>query len=271
MLKECLENVREKGPLVHCITNHVTINDVANIILACGGSPIMAESALDAHEIVKICDGLTINIGNIDGQKAMMLAGKKAKELEIPRVLDCVGVGASSFRTALAKTLMDEIDFTVIKGNASEIKSFILGTGETQGVDASDKDMVCEENIDENVKICQDFSKKKGTIVLMTGPIDVITSADQSYIVRNGREEMTKVTGTGCSLSGLLTAFLAANPKEPLKATLAATCAMGLAGEVGYGYLKEHEGNATYRNRIIDGIYGMTGEQLEKEAKYESR
>lgn len=271
MFKECFDRLRREGALVHSITNHVTINDVANIILACGGSPTMAESAEDAADITTIAGGLNINMGNIDGINGMMIAGKKAAELGKPRVLDPVGAGASDIRTNIAKRLMDEITFTVIKGNASEIKSLIYGEGQTQGVDANDLDIVTEENLEENITLVKNFSKKTKSIIIMTGKIDLVTDGDSCYVIRNGREEMTLVTGTGCSLSGLLTAFLIANPNEPLVASAAATAAMGLAGEIGWSFMVKGDGNATYRNRIIDAIYNMSGEDLEKGAKYEIR
>ena len=135
MLKEMLNHVREKCPLIHNITNYVTVNDCANILLACGGSPIMADDAEEAEEITAICGGLNINIGTLNQRTipAMHLAGKKANELGHPVVLDPVGAGASKLRTNTAKALLEDIHFTVLRGNISEIKTLALGTGRRKG------------------------------------------------------------------------------------------------------------------------------------------
>ena len=113
------------------------------------------------------------------------------------------------------------------------------------------------------------FAKKKEAIVIITGAIDLVTDGEKCYVIRNGRSEMGRITGTGCQLSGITTAFLAANPKRKLEAAVAAVCMMGVAGEIAWMRMQEGDGNATYRNRIIDAIYNMTGEKLEKGAKYE--
>ena len=138
MLGECIENVRKNVPLVHNITNYVTVNDVANVLLACGGSPIMSDEPEDVVDITTICGGLNINIGTLNKRsiEAMFLAGKRANELKHKVLLDPVGAGASALRTNTAVKLMDEIKFDVIRGNISEIKTLALGSGTTRGVDA---------------------------------------------------------------------------------------------------------------------------------------
>ena len=273
MLKEMLDNVREKCPLIHNITNYVTVNDCANILLACGGSPIMADDVDEAEEITAICGGLNINIGTLNQRTipAMHLAGKKANELGHPTVLDPVGAGASNLRTKTAKDLIEGIQFTVIRGNISEIKTLALGTGGAKGVDADVADAVTEENLDEAVVFAKEFAKTSGSIAAITGAIDLVSDGQECYVIRNGRPEMGKITGTGCQLSGLMTAFLVANPDQKLKAAAAAVCAMGLAGEIGWNLMQEGDGNSAYRNRIIDAIYHMDMETLDKGAKYEVR
>ena len=138
MLKQCFDNVREKHPLVHNITNYVTVNDVANILLACGGSPIMADDSGEVEDITSICQGLNINIGTLNKNTipSMFLAGKKANVLGHVVLLDPVGAGASGLRTKTANELVRDIKFTVIRGNISEIRTLIEGTGNTKGVDA---------------------------------------------------------------------------------------------------------------------------------------
>lgn len=272
-MKKCLENVRNTVPLVHNITNYVTVNDVANVLLACGGSPIMSDEAEDVEDITSICGGLNINIGTLHKTsiEGMFRAGKKANELGHPVLLDPVGAGASRLRTETALNLMKELKLTVIRGNISEIKTLAKGSGTTKGVDADVADAVTEENLDEAVAFVKAFAKETGSIIAVTGAIDLVADAHRCYVIRNGRPEMGKITGTGCQLSGMMTAYVTANPDQPLLAAAASVCVMGLAGETGWSRMQEGDGNSTYRNRIIDAIYNMTGEELEKGARYELR
>lgn len=273
MLKECLEAVERKKPLIHNITNYVTVNDVANILLACKASPIMADDIEEAAEITSICDGLNINIGTLNQNTipAMFAAGKQAAQLGHCILLDPVGAGASALRTNTALALLREIPFDCIRGNSSEIQTLALGSGKTQGVDANLADTVTEENLEERIRFLKAFAKEKHSIIVCTGAIDLVSDENRCYIIRNGRPEMGQITGTGCQLSGMITAYLAANPERKWEACAAAVCAMGLAGELAWERMKAGDGNATYRNRIIDAIYGMSGEELEKGANYEIR
>lgn len=273
MLKKAFDNVRNSCPLVHNITNYVTVNDVANVILACGASPIMADDKNEVEEITSICSALNINIGTLNERtiQSMILAGKKAESLGHKIVLDPVGAGASTLRTETAKTLMQKIHFSVIRGNISEIKSIALGNGTTKGVDADISDAVTEENLDKSVKFVKEVALKNNCVIAVTGAIDLVSDGKKCFVIKNGRPEMGKITGTGCQLSGMTAAFIAANPDEVLNSCVAAVCTMGLAGEIAWKNMKDGDGNSTYRNRIIDAIYNMTGADLEKGAKYEIR
>ena len=273
MLGDCLDNVRKVVPLVHNITNYVTVNDVANVLLACGGSPIMSDEPEDVEDITSICGGLNINIGTLNQRsiRGMFLAGKKANEIGHKVLLDPVGAGASALRTNTAVKLMEEIKFAVIRGNISEIKTLALGSGTTKGVDADVADVVTEETLDQAVAFVKSFAKETGSIVAITGAIDLVSDSEKCYVIRNGRPEMGKITGTGCQLSGLMTAFLVANDGNELEAAAAAVCTMGLAGEIGWSKMQPGDGNSTYRNRIIDAIYNMDKDTLDKGAKYEVR
>lgn len=273
MLKNILENVRKNCPLVHNITNYVTVNDCANIILACGASPIMADDENEVEEITTICGGLNINIGTLNKRTiaSMLKAGKKANELNHPVVLDPVGAGASALRTETATKLLKEVKFSVIRGNISEIKTLALGSGTTKGVDADVADKVTEENLDEVIAFAKAFAAKTGAVIAITGAIDIVADADKAYCIRNGHPMMSSITGTGCQLSAMTTAFVTANQDNPLEAAAAAVSAMGYAGEVAHTRLSEMDGNSSYRNYIIDAIYNMTPEMLENGAKYEVR
>ena len=271
--KTAFENLRSRSPLIHNITNYVTVNDCANMVLACGASPIMADDAAEVEEITAICGGLNINIGTLNSRTvtSMLLAGKKANQLGHPVVLDPVGAGASHLRTDTAFRLLREVQFTVIRGNISEIKTLASGAGTTKGVDADVADKVTEENLDNAVAFAKAFAARTGAVVAITGAIDIVADAQKAYCIRNGNAMMSSITGTGCQLSALTAAFVTANPGHPLEAAAAAVCAMGLAGEVAHQRLTPQDGNATYRNYIIDAIYNMTPEQLEKGANYEVR
>ena len=263
VLKTMLENVRAKTPLVHNITNYVTVNDVANVLLAAGGSPIMSDDADDVEDITSICGGLNI--------PSMFLAGKKANELGHIVLLDPVGAGASRLRTDTANRLMQEVRFDAVRGNISEIKTLCTGSGSTKGVDADAVDAVTEANLDDGVQLVKTFAQRAGCIIAVTGAIDLVSDGARCWCIRNGRAEMSRITGTGCQLSALMTAFLVANPDHKLAAAAAAVCMMGLAGEIGWANMQPGDGNSTYRNRIIDAIFNMTGDALEEGAKYELR
>ena len=271
MLGIYVDTVRKKSPLVHNITNYVTVNDVANILLACGGSPIMSDEPDDVEDITSICGGLNINIGTLNKRtiEGMFVAGKKAKELGHIVLLDPVGAGASRLRTETALKIMKEIKPDIIRGNISEIKTLVNGSGTTKGVDADVADAVTEDSLEQMVAFAKEFAKKSGAIIAVTGAIDLVADKDRCYVIRNGRPEMGRITGTGCQLSGIMTAFVTANPDHKLEAAAAAVISMGLAGEIAYDHLQQDEGNSTYRNRIIDAIYHMDGDTLDQGASYE--
>ena len=273
VLKTMLENVRAKSPLVHNITNYVTVNDVANVLLAAGGSPIMSDDADDVEDITSICGGLNINIGTLNKNTipSMFLAGKKANALGHIVLLDPVGAGASRLRTDTANRLMQEVRFDAVRGNISEIKTLWTGSGSAKGVDADAVDAVTEANLDNGVQLVKTFAAQTGCIIAVTGAIDLVSDGERCWCIRNGRAEMSRITGTGCQLSALMTAFLVANPDRKLDAAAAAVCMMGLAGEIGWANMQPGDGNSTYRNRIIDAIFNMTGDALEEGAKYELR
>ena len=272
MFGEMLRNVREQVPLVHCITNYVTVNDCANILLACGGSPIMADDEQEVEEITSVCNGLTINIGTLNSRtvKSMMLAGKRANALAHPVLLDPVGVGASALRTRTAIKLLETVRFTAVRGNISEIKTLALGSGNTKGVDADVADAVTEQNMERVIAFAGEFSRKTGAVTVITGAVDLAVDGKQAYVIRNGHPMMSKVTGTGCMLSAMMAAYLTANKDAPLQAAAAAVCAMGIAGERAYDRMgAAHGGSGSYRMFLMDEISNMDEKILEQGARYE--
>ena len=195
MLGNYLDEVRKKAPLIHNITNYVTINDVANMVLACGASPIMSDEPTDIEEITSICQGLNINMGMLNSRKieSMQKAGKKSNELHHKVLLDPVGAGSSTFRTEAALNLIRDIQFDVIRGNISEIKTLAAGHGTTSGVDADEADTLTEQNLEKMIPFIKDFSRRTGSVIAVTGGIDLVSDAKRCFVIRNGRPEMGRI------------------------------------------------------------------------------
>lgn len=274
MLGKYLDNLREKGALIHNITNYVTVNDCANILIACGGAPIMSDDCGEVEEITAICGGLNINIGTLNERtiKSMFLAGKKANSLSHPVLLDPVGAGASSLRTDTSSRLLDEVKFNVIRGNISEIKTLALGAGNTKGVDADVADAVTEDTIEHVVAFAKGFAKKTGAVIAITGAIDIVADTERAFVIRNGCAMMAQITGSGCMLSAMTAAFITANPEASLEPAAAAVCAMGLCGEKAFKITVDNgEGNSSFRSHLIDEVYKLNGKALDEGAKYEIR
>ncbi|WP_027399372.1 hydroxyethylthiazole kinase [Anaerovorax odorimutans] len=274
MFKTIIENVKYKTPLVHCITNYVTVNDCANILIACGGSPIMADDSNEVEDITTICNSLDINLGTLNERTiiSMVKAGKKANELNHPIVLDPVGAGASKFRTDVTLKLLEEVKFSVIRGNISEIKTISQGSGTTKGVDADVSDKVTEENLDEAVIFAKKLSDKLNTVIIITGAIDIVACSDKAYIIRNGHAMMSKITGSGCMLTAVIAAYIGANKDNIFDAAAAAVCVMGLCGEIAYKYVEENKrGTSTFRTILIDEMSKINEKDAERGMKIEIR
>ncbi len=272
VLAEMLEQVRATTPLVHCITNYVTVNDCANALLACGGSPIMADEEEDAVAITGICGGLALNIGTLNKRTVatMHAAGKRAAELGHPILLDPVGAGASPLRTETAAALVDELPLAVVRGNMSEIKAIAGTAASTRGVDANPDDAVTEDNLAASAAFVRALAAKLGCVVAVTGAIDVVADAERAFAVRNGDAVMGKITGTGCMLSCVTAAYVTANPDRPLEAAVAAVAGWGLAGEVARSRMGALDGNGSFRTYLLDAAYNLDAAQLAAGARVEA-
>jgi len=274
MLGKYLDSLRANGALIHNITNYVTVNDCANILIACGGAPIMSDDKDEVEEITSICAGLNINIGTLNSRtiESMFLAGRRANELNHPVLLDPVGAGASKLRTNTARKLLWDLDISVIRGNISEIKALALDTGGAKGVDADVADTVTDENLDKAVEFAKGVAETEDAVVAVTGAIDIVADKSRAFVIRNGCPMMARITGSGCMLSAMTAAYITANPENMLEAAAASVCAMGLCGEKAYETTaRNNEGNSSFRNHLIDEIYKLTGEELDRGAKYEIR
>jgi hydroxyethylthiazole kinase len=240
--------VREKRPVIHCITNYVTAGDVANIILACGGSPIMADQPEEVSEITTLSDCLLLNIGTPkeSTKAAMIKAGQEANRRNLPVIFDPVGIGASRYRTETALSLLKEVKVTVIRGNASELRVLLkeltgqnVGNGSVspaRGVDASFSDEIKEETLETLKATARALSTATGAVTVMTGATDIVSSGKENWLIKNGCPQMSRITGSGCMLDGIIAAYTASIGPRPsqhaiFQAAALATAAAGLCGE----------------------------------------
>ncbi len=264
-----LAAVRVQKPLVQCITNFVTVNDCANILLASGGSPTMASHPLEVEEAVRNVQALVCNMGAIDGVEAMILAGKEANRLGKPVILDPVGAGGTQLRRDAAKRLLEEVHFTAIRGNASEIRYLAGQQTIGSGVDVSDLDEINEENLSAAVSMAADLAERLHSVIAISGKIDLISNGKESCVLRNGCATMARITGSGCMLTSLIGAFCGAY-EDSFLAACAAMAAMGISGEIAEEKrLRNGTGNATFRNDLIDALFNLTEEQLKQGVHYE--
>ncbi len=276
---KAFEAVHSHKPLVHCITNYVTVNDCANVLLAAGGSPIMADDIGEVEAITSICSALVLNIGTLNERtvRSMVAAGRKANALGHPVVLDPVGVGASPLRNEAVARLLREVRFSVIRGNISEVKALAGAGGATRGVDADAGDAVDEATLPGTIRFARALSAELGAVIAITGAIDIVADWDNVFVIRNGHPVMSKVTGTGCMLAAMLGAYAAVSGTRdgqpavaPVTAAAAAVCLMGLAGEIAHArMLAADAGTGSFRMHLIDAISQMTAERLEAGAKVE--
>ena len=268
--QEIFYNIRKDPAMVHCITNYVTINDVANIILASGASPIMADDPMEVCEITKMCDSLVINMGTLKQNivKSMLLAGKQANESGKLIVFDPVGVGASKFRKDTAMKLLKEIHFDVIRGNISEIKTLCQDSDNSYGVDADEEDIVTKDNLEEVIKMAKDMAKKVKSVIVITGKTDLVTDGKKVYCIKNGVPQMSKITGTGCMLDGVIAGFIGSNKDRILEAATTAVSAMGICGE----YAKEKAaGTGTFKMHLMDAMSNIDETWMERSSQIESK
>ncbi len=266
--------VRKKKPLIHCITNYVTAGDVANVILACGASPIMADHPEEAAEITALSNCLVLNLGTPKEytKEAMLRAGREANRLNLPVIFDPVGAGSSCLRIQMILSVLKEINITVIRGNASELK-FLLNalTQQNQeashtarGVDAAFCDEITEETLTPLMETARALSAMTGSVVVMTGTTDIVSTWKDTWLIRNGCPLMSRITGSGCMLDGIIAAYTAAAagnagsiaPRHVLlEAAALATAAAGLCGERAAKKVNEnHWGTGTFRCCFLDEI-----------------
>lgn len=259
-----VDAVRAASPLVHCITNYVTVESCANAVLAIGASPIMSDEPEDVRDITAICGSLVINIGTLNRQTiaGMKEAGAAAAELGHPIVVDPVGAGASHLRTSVACELLDTLPVALVRGNMSEIKALAGSAATTQGVDVNPADAVaCEEDIAPAAAFARDFAAKAHCVVAITGPIDIVADEHRAFAVRNGSAMQGRITGSGCMLSAMCGAYAAcAGERGMLESALAAVVHMGVAGQTAQARLQDADGTGAFHCYLIDALSLLDGE-----------
>lgn len=269
-LEPILTYIQQEAPLIHCITNPISINDCANILLAIGARPIMAEHPDEVAEITAIAKGLALNLGNITDARmaSMKISAGAAKDKGIPFVLDLVGLSCSRLRQKYAKELLQIAVPDIIKGNISELRTLLgLPTTPGMGVEAGQKEMVTRENALEYARIFQKQAREYHTLLLATGPIDLVVSSDEAYIIANGSNALASITGTGCMnnvLAGACLAGVHGISSQATNNTLAAILScllLGIAGEnIQDIYLNQGPGSFHYS--LMDSISKLTPQTI---------
>jgi hydroxyethylthiazole kinase len=250
---ELLRTLRERKPLIHQITNYVVMNETANATLAIGALPVMAHAPEEVEEMASVAGALVLNIGTLSRHwiDAMVLAGKAANKANVPVVLDPVGVGATTFRTDTAKRILDEVEVTVVRGNAAEIAALAGMQAEIRGVEsiAADTDAA-------------GAARALGTIASVTGPIDHVSDGTRTLAISNGDPLLATITGSGCMSSALTGCFVAVEPT--LDAAAAALAAFGVAGE---DAARDAKGPGTFHAGLYDALANLTPEELDERAR----
>ena len=259
---EVFAKVRKEKPLVHHLTNYVTIYDCANMTRAFGALPVMAHAKEESGDMAAIASSLVLNIGTLTPEliESMIIAGKSANKKGIPVVLDAVGVGATRLRNESASELLENIRIDVIKGNSSEIAKLAGEDVSTRGVEAGkvEGDMV---------EVAKRLALARKATVVVTGKEDIVTDGRRVFIVRNGHELMSKVVGTGCMAASVVGAFVAVE-KDFLLACAAALSDYGIAGELAANGAK---GPGSFKERLYDEVYNIDRKKIEGLSRIEER
>lgn len=254
---EMMLKVRETCPLVHHLTNYVTVNDCANICICCGGSPVMSDAAEDVPDMVKIASSVVLNIGTLNPRtvESMILAGKTANGLGIPVILDPVGVGATPYRTETVERILGSVKVSVIKGNHGEISVLAGLGGEVRGVDS----VSGGNNISEAVL---NLARKTGAVVAATGPVDYVSDGKEVIALSNGSEYMSTVSGTGCMVSSVVGAYVGACGASA-ESVSSAISVVNIASEVAVSEKKVF-GPASFKTKLLDSLYNLKTEDVDR-------
>lgn len=255
---EIKNKVMINNPLIHCITNHITINDCANVVLSAYGKPIMAEHYKEVSDITASSNALAINIGNItdDRMKSIMISAKTAYEKKIPSIIDIVGVSCSDLRLNFAIDFIDKCKPRVIKGNMSEIKAIFGLNTKSKGIDVNEEDITTYDTLKNNIYIVKELALKTNSTVVATGAIDIISDGNKTYTIENGCEELSRITGTGCMLNVLIATYISS--KDIINSAILGTVIMGICGELS----RDAKGTASFKIELLDNISTIKDEDI---------
>jgi hydroxyethylthiazole kinase len=254
-----LRAMRDGKPLVHQITNYVVMNETANATLALGALPVMAHAREEVEEMAGIASSLVLNIGTLSEHwvEAMLIAGAAANARRIPVVLDPVGAGATTYRTATAQRILEAVEVTVLRGNAGEVATLVGAQAEVRGVESISTGM-------EPAELAREAARRLGLIASVTGAIDHVSDGDRVLAVSNGHELLSTVTGTGCMSSAMTGCFLAGKPDDPLEAAAEALAAFGVAAE---NAAAAAGGPGTFHALLYDALYALDPPSLDERAR----
>jgi hydroxyethylthiazole kinase len=258
---DLLDRVRQQKPVVHHLTNWVTIYDCAQVVKTLGASPVMAHAPEEAAEMAQIASALVLNIGTltVDFVEAMKLAAQSANKKGIPVVLDACGAGATALRDRKCLELLNEIRIDVIKGNASEVARVSGESVKTRGVDAT-------EVSGDLVLLAEKLAAQRKATVVITGKVDITTDGRQTHLVKNGHPLMARVVGTGCMAASVIGAFAAVESDL----SLAAACALAIYGIAGEVAAEEASGPASFKERLFDCLYNLDRESVDRMQRIET-
>jgi hydroxyethylthiazole kinase len=257
---ELLARLRQRRPLIHHITNFVVMNETANITLCAGGSPVMAHAKEEVAEMVAAAGALVLNIGTLTPEQvdSMLIAGRRANELNIPIVLDPVGAGATTLRSESARRILSELQVAIIRGNLAELATLAGFEAKIAGVDSHETGANAEA-------AARTLAKKNQCTAAITGAVDVVSDGTRVAHISNGHSMMGRVTGTGCMCTSVAACF-AAVESDRLLAAATALAAFGLAGEIAAG---NSQGPGTFHVQLYDALANLTPEALAENTRIE--
>lgn len=252
---DVFKRVSEKKPLVHHLTNWVTIYDCANITRSFGALPVMAHAKEEVGDMVSLASALVLNIGTLtpDFVDSMILAAKKANSKGIPVILDVVGAGATPFRTNESKRILESAKIDIIKGNHGEIATIAGIKAEVRGVESISASASPKE-------IVESLAKKMNCTVVITGKDDFVSDGKRTFVVSNGVPMMGAIVGTGCMASSVIGSFAAVEKNHALAAASALSC-FGIAGELA---APKSAGPGSFKERFYDEVYNLSEEKILK-------
>ena len=258
VIDDIRKKIKENNPLIHCITNPISIRECANVILSVGARPMMAEHPDEVETVTKSAGALLINLGNLTEARAsaIRISAVTAGKNNIPAVLDLCGVACLSNRRELALFVIENAKPQVIKGNYSEIKALFCEAYSSSGVDADVSLQECEV-----LEAANKLAKKYNSTILASGKIDIITDGNQTFFCENGTLQLATITGTGCMQGALCAAFL--SKADGIDAAKEASAMFGICGEIAATPL----GSGSFEANLLDALSVIDADEIRRRTK----